>query len=87
MIDGWIYGLIGLFFTVVIFYVFTPAMVSIQAATGLFNFADVATNTSFTTTRTYVETMWNAWPIVAGALVFIVLFIWASERGEMERSR
>ena len=84
MLDYWVYGLIGLFLTIVVFFTMTPAMNEFVDATNLFNFAHTATNTSLTRLKMYVNNMWNAWPIVAGAIVFIIIFYFAAERGEAE---
>ena len=84
MLDYWVYGLIGLFLTIVVFTSMTPAMNEFYAATNLFNFDHAATNTSLTLLKTYNENMWNAWPIVAGVIVFIVIFYFAAESGEAE---
>ena len=84
MLDNWMYGLIGMFLTIVIFFSLTPAINGVMAATNLFNFGHVATNTSLTTLKTRVDYMWNAWPIVAGAMVFIVIFIMTSESSKYE---
>lgn len=84
MMDYWVYGLIGLFLVIVVFMTVTPAINDFYAATNMFNFSHSSTNTSLTLLKTYNKNMWDVWPIVAGAIVFIVIFYFAAESGKAE---
>ena len=78
--EYWVIGVVTAFIIISLYIAFSPVindLSDIVAANS--NFTHAPTNTSLTNTNRYNNNMWNAWPIAAIVLVFVLLINAASE--------
>ena len=88
MWEYWIYGMVILFIVSVTWIVLTPAYNTLSSTISTAgSYSHISTNTSMHLLVGYNNNMWNKWPLVAIAVVFMIIFYFAMEDKPIEYPR